>query len=316
MKIVFLDESTLALDGDIDYSGFAALGEYEGYTKSTETETVARCADAEVVVSNKVPITAAFMDSLPRLRLVAVIATGYNNVDLDAAKARDIKVCNVAGYAENTVPQHTFALILNLATKVHLYHTDVQAGGWQASGKFSPLTYPVFELAGRILGIIGLGVIGRGVARIAEGFGMKVLANDFVDISGSGYENTPLDTLLGESDIVTVHTPLTEQTRDVIGAAEIAKMKRTALVINTARGGIVNEQALADALNSDRLAGAGFDVLSVEPPTDDNPLFSARNMIITPHTAWSAVEARQNLVDETIKNIRAFAELRERNIVV
>jgi glycerate dehydrogenase len=315
MKIVFLEESTLTATRDIDFSCLEELGDYVGYPASTEAEAVERSAGTEVVVVNKVPMTAAFMDALPDLRLIAVIATGYNNVDLGAASERGIKVCNVFGYAEHTVPQHTFALILNLVTNVHRYHTEVQAGKWLAAGTFTLMTYPVFELAGKTLGIIGLGVIGTGTARIAEGFGMKVLANDIKDISGSGYENTALDQLLRESDIVTVHTPLTDLTRDMIGAAEIEKMKRTAFLINTARGGIVNEQALADALNTGRLAGAGFDVLSVEPPQAENPLFSAKNLVLTPHSAWSAVEARQKLVDETAENIRAYQGGRDRNIV-
>ncbi len=260
-------------------------------------------------------MTNEVMDALPDLKLIAVIATGYNIVDTAAARARGVKVANVAAYAVNTVPQHTFALILNLVTKAHLYDADVRAGKWQTSETFGLLTRGVFELAGRTLGIVGLGAIGSGVARIAEGFAMKVLANDIRDISASGYENTPLDTLLSESDIVTVHTPLNEQTRHLIGTDQIAKMKRAALLINTARGGIVEEQPLADALRDGRLAGAATDVLSVEPPRDGNPLLDAPNMVITPHTAWSAVEARQKLVDETAENIRAFKEGRDRNIV-
>jgi glycerate dehydrogenase len=315
MKIVFLDDSSMSATNDLSFSCLETLGDYVRYPSSTAAEAVERGAGAEVVVVNKVPMTAAFMNALPDLKLIAVIATGYNNVDLAAAKERGIKVANVFGYAEHTVPQHTFAMILNLATNMHRYDADVHAGKWLAAGGFTLMTYPVFELAGKTLGIVGLGVIGTGSARLAKGFGMKVLANDIKDLSGSGYENTPLDQLLRESDFVTVHTPLTDLTHDMIGTAEIEKMKRTAFIINTARGGIVNERALADALNSGRLAGAGVDVLGVEPPQAENPLFSAKNLILTPHSAWSAVEARQRLVDQTAENIRAHQSGQERNIV-
>ena len=314
MKIVFLDQGSLTLD-DVDFSLFEKLGSFEGHSSSTDEEAVERSAGAETVIVNKVPMTAAYMDAVPGLKLITVIATGYNNVDIRAAQERGIKVCNISGYALHTVPQHTFALILNLATNTHAYYQDVQAGKWLEAGSFTLLTRPVFELADKTLGIIGLGVIGSGVARIAEGFQMKVLVNDIRDIRDSGYENTPLDRLVRESDIVTIHTPLTELTHDMIGEAEIATMKPGAFLINTARGGIVNEHALVDALRSGKLAGAGFDVLSVEPPRPDNPLFGAPNIIITPHSAWSAREARQRLIDGTAENIRAHLEGRDRNIV-
>ena len=314
MKVVFVDESTLTLD-DIDFSCLAQFGEYVAYRISTEEEAIERAAGADVIVCSKVPMTRRLMDALPDLKMIAVIATGCNNVDLEAATEKGIRVTNVAGYAANTVPQHTFALILNLATNVWKYHLDIMDGEWERTWGFGLLTYRSFELAGKTLGIIGLGCIGSGVARIAEGFLMNVLANDIRDSRDSGYDNTDLDTLLCESDIVTIHCPLTELSRDMIDAAAVAKMKSTALLINTARGGIVDEQALADALNSDRIAGAGFDVLSVEPPRDGNVLLGARNIMISGHTAWSAVEARQKLVDETAENIRAFSEGRERNIV-
>jgi glycerate dehydrogenase len=314
MKVVFVDESTLTLD-DVDFSCLGQFGEYVGYPISTEEEAIERAAGAEVIVCNKVPMTRRLMDALPDLKMIAVIATGYNNVDIEAATEKGIRVANVAGYAANTVPQHTFALILNLATNVWKTHLDIMNGEWEQTWGFGLLKYHAFELAGKTLGIIGLGCIGTGVARIGEAFLMKVLANDIRDISDSRYANTDLDTLLRESDIVTIHCPLTELSRDMIDAEAIEKMKPTALLINTARGGIVNEQALADALESGRLAGAGVDVLSVEPPRDGNVLLKAKNIMITGHSAWAAVEARQKLVDESAENIRAFAEGRDRNIV-
>ena len=316
MKIVFLDESTITLDNDIDFSVFRQLGDYVGFPHSTEEEIIERAAGAEVVIPNKARITSRVIESLDSIRLVAEIATGYDNVDLSAARENNVTVCNVPGYAENTVPQHTFALILNLATKAHLYHADVMAGEWALTDSFNLLNYPTFELRDLTLGIIGFGTIGRGVARIGEGFGMRVLAHDIARISGADYPNTDLETILREADVLTVHAPLTEQTRNLIGAEALSKMKPTAIVVNTARGGIVNEEALAAALNSGRIAGAGFDVLTSEPPTEGNVLLTARNVIITPHCAWSTREARQRLVDETAENIRTFVEGRPRNVIV
>ncbi len=314
MKIIFLDESTITL-GDIDFSSIKSLGEYESYGNSTEGAAIKRAADADCVITNKVPIGQDAMRSLKKLRLVTVIATGYNVVDLAAAKEHGLTICNVPGYAADTVPQHTFSLILNLATRAYRYHADVMSGDWSSADSFTLLRYPTFELAGKTIGIIGFGSIGRGVARIAEAFGMRVLAYDAFEIIHEKYKNTSLDMLLQDSDVVTVHSPLTEETRKLIDANAISKMKKSAILINTARGGIVNEEALADALNSGAIAGAGVDVLTVEPPREGNPLLTAKNIIITPHSAWSTREARQRLVDETAENIRAFFKGRERNVV-
>ncbi len=316
MKIVFPDESTIPFNDDIDFSVFRQLGDYVGYSHSTEEEIIERAAGAEVVIPNKVRMTPRVIGSLDSLQLIAEIATGYDNVDLDAAKKSGVTVCNVAGYASNTVPQHTFALILNLATKAHLYHRDVMAGEWAQASSFNLLNYHAFELRGLTIGIIGFGTIGRGVARIAEGFGMRVLAHDVIGIHGAEYSNTDLETIFRESDFVTVHSPLTDQTRNLIDADVLNKMKPTAMIINTARGGIVDEEALAAALNSGRIAGAGFDVLTSEPPTHGNVLLDAKNVIITPHCAWSTREARQKLVDETAENIQAFFAGQPRNVVV
>jgi glycerate dehydrogenase len=314
VKVVFLDQSTITL-GDIDFSCLKRLGEYADYPSSTEMEAIERSRGVQVMIVNKVPVTMNVIRSLPELKLVCVIATGYNNVDLPAAGEAKVTVCNVAGYAVNTVPQHTFALILNLATQIHRYDADVKAGAWQKTPIFTILKYPTFELAGKTIGIIGFGAIGRGIARIAEGFGMNVLAYDPMGIKHGKYHNTDLEVLLKESDIVTLHCPLTEQTRNLIDQAALSKMKKTALLINTARGGIVDEPALAEALNNGRIAGAGFDVLTQEPPKNGNVLLQAKNLILTPHSAWSTVEARQKLVDETAENIKAFFEGKPRNVV-
>ena len=315
MKIVFPDEATVALNDDMDFSALGLLGTYTSYPNSTEDEIIERSQSADVIVANKIPMTRRVIESLPNLKLIAVIATGYNNVDIVAAKEHNIRVCNVAGYALHTVPQHTFALILNLATKVHLYHNDVQAGNWSKASSFCLLNYPVFELAGKTIGIIGFGTIGRGVARIAEGFGMKILAYDAFEIKDSVYSNTDLETVLAESDIVTLHCPLTDETKNMINAETFTKMKSTALLINTARGGLADEQAVVDALNNGQLGGAGFDVLTTEPPKDGNVLIGAKNMIVTPHSAWSSREARQALVDGAAANIKSFIEGKSRNVV-
>jgi glycerate dehydrogenase len=314
MTIVFLDEATVTLN-DIAFDGLKALGAYTGYPNSNEEEIIARAAAAEAVIANKTPLTARVIAALPRLKLITVIATGYNNVDLAAAAARGVAVCNVAGYAVTTVPQHTFALILNLATQAYRYHADIAAGAWQRSPAFTLLTYPTWELAGKNIGIVGYGAIGRGVARIAQGFGMEVLAYDTAPIKDPAVRVVELDALLRQADVVTVHCPLTDRTRNLIDAAALAKMKPTAILINTARGGIVDEQALAQVLNAGRIAGAGVDVLTREPPREGNVLLGAKNVILTPHSAWSTVEARQRLVDETAANIKAFMAGRPRNIV-
>lgn len=314
MNIVFLDESTVTLE-DVDFSPFQRLGSYEGYPNSDEDQTIERAKEADAIIVNKVLVTAKVLENLPGLKLVTVIATGYNNVDTAAAEQRGVSVCNVAGYAADSVPQHTFALILNLATKAYRYNDDIRAGQWERASSFTLLSYPTFELAGKTIGIIGFGTIGCNVAKIAEAFGMKVLASDPFGIRGGAYPNTDIGTLFAESDVVTLHCPLTDDNRNLIDAAALAKMKPTAILINTARGGLVDEQALFEALESGGIGGAGVDVLSKEPPKGGNVLLGAPNIIITPHCAWSMFEARQRLIDETAENIRAFFAGNPRNLV-
>jgi len=314
VKIVFLDESTVTL-GEIDFSRLHSLAEYCGYDNSTEDEIVERAAGAEIVIANKAPMTRKVIESLPALRLIAVIATGFNNVNIEAAKQHEVLVCNVPGYAADSVAQHTFALMLNLATRAHQYHADVQAGAWQRASSFTLLSYPTFELKGKTIGIIGFGSIGRGVARLAKAFGMEVLVYDPYASAPQDAAPGRLEDVLRLSDVVTIHCPLTDETRDLIDAEALARMKPSAILINTARGGIVNEAALAEALNAGRLAGAGIDVLSQEPPAGGNVLLGARNVIVTPHSAWSTIEARQRLVDWTADNIQAFIEGRPQNVV-
>lgn len=316
MKIVFLDEASISLDGDMDYSSLTALGELVCYPHSNETETVERARGAETVIVNKVLMTADVIRELTDLQHIAVIATGYNNVDLNAAAATGIHVSNVRGYARYTVPQHTFALILNLASRVHDYYRDVLAGEWQRVSTFNLLTYPTFELAGKTIGIIGLGAIGQGVARIAKGFGMNILVNDPMLPADSIYINTVLERLFESADIITLHCPLTSENRHMINAGTLNRMKSSALLINTARGELVDEKALLEALKNGQIAGAGLDVLGKEPPRENPLLEEVKNLIITPHCAWTAREARQRLVDEVVENIGAFTGGTPRNAVV
>jgi glycerate dehydrogenase len=307
MQIVFLDEDTVVLNEDIDLSRVQALGQYEACMLSPSDDPVPSCRNADVVIVNKVRMSRNAMEQLPSLRLICVAATGYDNIDLQAARERGVHVSNVTGYATKTVVQHVFAMLLNLSNRIQSYHHDVQRGEWQKSKMFGLLKYPTFELAGKTFGVIGFGAIGREAARIAEAFGMKVMAHDVVDLTDTGYENHSLDETLAASDVLSVHCPLTEHTRNLIDAGSLDKMKKTAILINAARGGIINERDLANALNSGSIAGAGVDTLSVEPPVDGNPLLGeVKNLIITPHSAWSARDARQRLMDMVVERIESF----------
>jgi glycerate dehydrogenase len=314
MNIVFLDRATIDIN-DISFSSVESSGKFVSYPDSSPEEIITRSLNADIIIANKSKITKTVLDSCRNLKLVCVIATGYNNVDTGYAREKGVTVCNVAGYAKNTVPQHTFSLMLNLATKMLQYHLDVMAGEWQKASLFTLLKYHTFELHGKTLGIIGFGNIGKAVAQIAVSFGMKVIYYDPYVSPTDNYIPVDLKTLLRESDVVSVHCPLTKDTHNLLDYKELSIMKPTALLINTSRGGIVNENALAEALNNHLIAGAGVDVLSEEPPVNGNILLSAQNCIITPHSAWSTTEARQTLVDETARNIQAFINGEKRNVV-
>ena len=292
---------------------------WTSHDATAQAQVGERLADATIAIVNKRRLTADLIAGLPALQMVAVAATGYNNIDLDACRARGIVVSNVRGYARDTVPEHVFALLLALIRQIGPYHRSVAAGRWQTSEQFCYFDYPIRDLAGRKLGILGSGTLGQGVARIAEAFGMTVLRGEHkgAAVVREGY--VPFERLIGEADVISLHCPLTEHTRHLIGARELAAMKPGALLINTARGGLVDEHALADALRSGRISGAGFDVLSEEPPRD-NPLLAADllaagNFILTPHVAWSSGEAMQALADQLIGNIEAFAAGEPRNRV-
>lgn len=317
MTGIFLDTATLQR-GDLNFVQLtAALPAWKYHDATPAAQVAQRIAQAEVVVSNKAYVGAEALAAAEKLKLICVIATGTNNVDLVAAKAQGVAVCNVTGYAPPSVSQHVFALILALVTQLERYRVSVKDGAWQRASGFCMLDYPIWELAGKTIGIVGYGSLGQAVARVAEAFGMRVL---IAARPGQlpGATRVPLHDLLPQADVVSLHCPLTQQTQGLIGAPELALMQPHALLINTARGGIVDETALAQALREHRLGGAGVDVLSVEPPVNGNVLLAADipNLIVTPHIAWASREARQRLVDETVKNISAFLRGEARNRVV
>lgn len=318
MRGVFLDLDTVSREGDVDLAPLRrALGELRTFGTSPTEQVLLRVADAEVVITNKVKLGAAALAQFPRARLVCIAATGTNNIDLKAARARGIAVSNVPAYSTMSVVQMVFALVLNLTQHLKEYEALLQAGAWRRAPQFTLLDYPIRELAGRKFGILGYGEIGRAVARVAEALGMPVLiaARNSADTRPG---RLPLAQLLAQVDVLSIHVPLLPETRNLIGAGELARMKRDALVINCARGGIVDEQALADALCARRLGGAGVDVLSEEPPVHGNPLLvpGIPNLIVTPHIAWAAREARQRVIDEMALNIIAFGQHQSRNRVV
>jgi glycerate dehydrogenase len=316
VKGVFLDRDTVDT-GDLTLDGLErTLPDWHSFAATSPADLAERIADAAVVVTNKVVLDAKAIADAPQLRLIAVAATGTNNVDVAAANARGVTVCNVRAYATPSVVQHVFALILALTTRLEEYHRAVRDGGWQQSTQFCLLDFPIREIAGRTLGIVGYGELGRAVAQVAKAFGMGVLVAQRPG-GEARPDRIPLPTLLESVDILSLHCPLTPATRGLIGAAELARMRPDALLINTARGGIVDEAALADVLRRDQLGGAGCDVLATEPPTTGNPLLAPDipNLIVTPHVAWASRESRQRLMDQVAENIRAFTAGNPRNVV-
>lgn len=317
MEILFLDSHTMSLNHDVSFKPLKSLRNYRELELTDEDNIIQYCKKAGILIVNKIKVNRDIMEKLPRLKLISVIATGYNNIDIVAAEKNNIKVANVPNYASNSVSQHVFCLILNLMTKSYLYDKDVKDGEWVRSSTFGLLKYSTFELHGKTIGIIGFGAIGRSTAKIAVGFGMNVIVYNKKGISGEGYKACSLDELFKKSDIISIHCPLNPETRNMIDAVAINKMKKTAIIINTARGGIINEVDLAEALNSSKIAGAGIDVLKSEPPKAENPLLGdVKNLIVTPHTAWSTHEARQRMINITGKNIQAFLKGKDYNLVI
>ena len=312
MKIVVLDGYTNN-PGDISWAPIEAIGSLTVHDRSAPDEIVPRVAGADVVLTNKAVVGREVIEALPDLKYIGVLATGYNCVDTAAARARGIPVCNVPEYSTPNVVQATFALLLELTNHVGHHAATVRAGRWSACPDFCYWDGDLVELAGLTLGIVGYGRIGQGVAAVGRAFGMKILAHR--RSPGGDPECVDLETVLRESDVVSLHCPLTPDTKELIDARRIALMKPSAFLLNTARGALVNEADLAAALNAGRLAGAGLDVLTVEPPPASNPLLTAKNCIITPHVAWATRNARRRLIEITAGNLRAFAAGTPRNVV-
>ncbi|MEE1922431.1 2-hydroxyacid dehydrogenase [Pseudomonas sp. 148P] len=313
---VFLDHSSLDL-GDLDLGGLHACFErLDVHPASAPEQVVQRLQGASVAISNKVVLDAAVIKACPDLKLILVAATGTNNVDLQAAREQGILVSNCQGYGTPSVAQHTLALLLALATRLADYQQAVADGKWGQAKQFCLLDFPIVELEGKTLGLLGHGELGGAVARLAEAFGMRVLLGQLPG-RPAREDRLSLEELLPQVDALTLHCPLNDNTRNMIGAAQLALLKPGAFIVNTARGGLIDEQALADALRAGHLGGAATDVLSVEPPVNGNPLLAADipRLIVTPHSAWGAVEARQRIVDQLSENARAFLAGSPRRVV-
>ena len=319
MKLVILDGYT-ENPGDLSWAGLEALGEVTVYDRTSYAESpliAERIGDADIAVINKTPISRATIDACPKLKLIAVLATGYNVVDYQYAKEKGIPVCNVPTYGTASVSQFSIALLLELCHHIGHHSETVHAGKWASNVDWCYWDYPLIELEGKTIGIIGFGRIGQAEGRIAKAMGMHVLAYDvFQSDSGRAIGTyTDLDTLLSSSDVVSLHCNLTPENTGLINKERIAKMKDGALLINNARGQLLNEQDVADALNSGKLGGAGFDVVYTEPIRSDNPLLSAKNCIITPHISWAPLESRQRIMDITVSNVKAFLAGKPLNVV-
>ena len=315
MKIVILDGFT-ANPGDLEWKCLEKLGNLIVYDRTSPSEVVARCEGAEIVFTNKTPLSAESLEALPTLRFIGVLATGYNIVDVVKATEMGITVCNVPAYSTMSVAQNVFALILDITNSVGHYTQEVKSGKWSSCEDFCYTNTPLVELAGKQLGIIGYGNIGKRVAQIAISFGMTVGAYT----SKSEDEIAPvmkmdLDALFSSSDIISLHCPLTAETTHLINSERLKMMKPTSILINTGRGSLVDERALADALRKGEIAAAGVDVLSQEPPRPDNPLLSAPNIRITPHISWATLEARRRLLDISIQNLECYLAGSPQNVV-
>jgi len=315
VKIVVLDGYTLN-PGDLSWEGLQALAQCTLYDRSTQAEVISRAQGHEIVISNKVVITREMIEQLPQLKFIAVSATGYNIIDIEAAREHGIAVSNVPIYGTRSVAQMVLAHLLNLTQRVAEHAEGVRAGRWAASDDFCYWDYPLIELDGQTLGIIGYGRIGQATAQLARAFGMRVVAYSRTPRSGiDGVDFVDLETLLRTSDVVSLHCPLTPETEKLLNRERLALMKSTAYLINTSRGPLIDEAALAEALNAGQLAGAGLDVLSVEPPPAEHPLYTAKNCYITPHIAWATHAARERLLQLTVENVAAFLQGRPQNVV-
>lgn len=316
MKIVVLD-GYAANPGDISWDELKSLGECVIYDRTAATDVVARASGAEIILTNKVIITQEVMEALPQLKYIGVLATGYNVVDIPAACKRGITVTNIPAYSTYSVAQMVFAHLLNITQHVGQHAQAVQQGRWSANPDFCFWDYPLMELAGLKIGLVGLGNTGMATARIAQAMGMEVLAytSKLPQQLPVGIRKVSMDELFAECDVVSLHCPLTETTKHLVNAERLAKMKSTAILINTGRGPLVNDHDLATALNRGQIYAFGADVLTQEPPKADNPLLSARNCYLTPHIAWATYAARQRLMAVAVANIRAFLQGHPQNVI-
>ncbi len=317
MKIVVLDGHTLN-PSDNPWTPVEAHGEVTTYPATTPAQVVSRCHNAAIVLTNKVPLGADQFDQLPGLELIAVTATGYNVVDIAAAKARGIIVCNVPVYSTQAVAQHVFAMLLSMIHRVQNHHDAIDRGRWQQSGHFSFWLSSITELSGKTFGVIGFGRIGQATAKLAQAFGLDIMIHSRTPKTVPGFESAQwgtLEQLVADCDFISLHCALTESNAEFFNAKLIQSMKPHAILINTARGGLINEYDLADALNRQQIGGACLDVLSTEPPAPDNPLLSAPHCLLTPHIAWTAIEARRRLMQITADNIKAYLNGSPINVV-
>ena len=317
MKLVVLERNSAGTD--VDVSCFEKFGEVEYYPNTVAENTAQRVRDADIIMANKAPLNETTLKDAPNVKLICLLATGFDNVDLAYCKSRGIKVTNVVNYCTSTVAQHTLLLALALSEKLAFYDNYVKSGTYSTQDRFSNFDRAFYDLEGKTWGIVGMGTIGRRVAGLAKAFGCKVI---FYSASGKStctdYERVEFDTLLQESDILSLHCPLSDRTRRLIDKDALLKMKETAILVNVARGPVVDTQALYDALIANQIAGAGLDVLEREPMTKDNPLAQIKDstkLIITPHMAWASVESRTHMVQEVVKNIEAFLAGEDRNVV-
>jgi glycerate dehydrogenase len=318
-RIVILDGYTTN-PGDLDWSPLAALGRLEAHDRTPEALVQSRAAGAAYVLLNKTPMSAASIFALPELRYIGVLATGYNTIDLGAAKASGITVTNVPSYASDSVAQHAAAMMLEFARGLTAHAAAVREGEWSRSADWCFARRPIFELTGKTLGLIGLGRIGLALARIGASMGMRLVAHDPAfpsrdQLGGLEVARLPLEAVFDEADVVSLHCPLTPQTHHLVNEERLSRMKPGALVINTSRGPLIDERALAGALRDGVIGGAALDVLEIEPPAPDNPLFLAPNCVITPHIAWYALEARARLIEIAADNLAAFQRGEPRNVV-
>ena len=315
MKTVIFDKCTVVKDNDVDLSPISKLTQTEIYDLVSRDELIKAAEDADIIICNKAVIDKEIFNKLNNLKYIGLFATGYNNIDLDTANQKGVFVANAPNYSTDSVAQQTFAFILSLATSVHRYNKSVHSGEWCRSASFTYLTEQMNEIKGKTLGILGFGAIGKAVAKIADAFGMRVIVHTRTKPNNCKYELVSLDELFMQSDFLTLHCPLTPQTQGIVNKDTLSLMKPSAYLINTSRGGAVVEQDLCDALNSGIIAGAGLDVVAIEPMREDNPLLKANNILITPHTAWATFEARCRLIDIVADNLASFLSGAPKNIV-